>query len=113
MTLLKEDLFVQIYDDDRALSKILEKVKKINKRQWEDIIKEKIKEKKDGWKIVDRLVTWKERVYIPVDQEIRGMIIEIHHSWGHPGIDKTMELIIQNYWWPGIKKDIQKYIQAC
>ena len=54
---MKEDLFVRIYDDDRALSKILEKIKKIKKRQWEDMVKEKIKERKDRWKVVDRLVS--------------------------------------------------------
>ena len=40
-------------------------------------------------------------------------MIEIHHSWGHPGIDKTLELMTRNYWWPGMKKDIQKYITGC
>ena len=40
-------------------------------------------------------------------------MIEIHHSWGHPGIDKTLELMTQNYWRPGMKKDIQKYIASC
>ena len=40
-------------------------------------------------------------------------MIEIHHSWGHPGIDKTLELMTRNYWWPGMKKDIQKYIAGC
>ena len=47
---------------------------------------------------MDGLVSWKERVYILVDPEIQGTIIEIHHSWGHPGIDKMMELITQNNW---------------
>ena len=40
-------------------------------------------------------------------------MIKIHHSWGHPRIDKTLELITQNYWWPGMKKDIQKYMASC
>ena len=48
-----------------------------------------------------------------MNEEIRGQMIEIHHSWGHPGIDKTLELMTQNYWWPGMKKDIQKYIASC
>ena len=91
MTLLKEDLFVQIYNDDRALSKILGKVKKINKRQWEDMIKEKIKEKKDGWKVVDGLVRWKD-LYPSRPRNSRNN--DQNSSFmGHPGIDKTMELI--------------------
>ena len=40
-------------------------------------------------------------------------MIEIHHSWGHTGIDKTLELMTRNYWWLGMKKDIQKYIASC
>jgi len=24
-----------------------------------------------------------------------------------------MKLVKQNYWWPGIKKDIKKYVQGC
>ena len=48
-----------------------------------------------------------------MDQTLRGAMIEIHHSWGHPGIHKTVELITRNYWWPGIREDVRKYIQGC
>ena len=58
----------------------------------------------EGWKVERGLVTWKERVYVPVDVTLQGSIIEIHHSWGHPGIHKTTELITRNYWWPGLQK---------
>ena len=40
-------------------------------------------------------------------------MIEIHHSWGHPGVDKTWELMTRNYWWPGMKKDIRRYVTSC
>ena len=40
-------------------------------------------------------------------------MIKIHHSWGHPGIDKTLELMTRNYWWLGMKEDIQRYIASC
>jgi hypothetical protein len=32
---------------------------------------------------------------------------------GHPGIAKTMELIGQYYWWPGMQDFIMCYIQGC
>jgi len=32
---------------------------------------------------------------------------------GHPGIDKTIELITRDYHWPGIRKDVQEYIKKC
>jgi len=31
----------------------------------------------------------------------------------HPGQQRMLELIKQNYWWPGIKEDIKKYVQKC
>jgi len=31
----------------------------------------------------------------------------------HLGQQKMMELIKQNYWWPGIKTDVKKYVQGC
>ena len=31
----------------------------------------------------------------------------------HPEQSRMLELIKQNYWWPGIKEDIKKYIQEC
>jgi len=30
----------------------------------------------------------------------------------HPGQQQMIDLIKRNYWWPGIKKDIKKYIQG-
>ena len=91
----------------------MNKIKKINKKQWEEGVRRNIESKTEGWKVTQGLVTWKERVYVPVDMTLHGSIIEIHHSWGHPGIHKTTELITQNYWWPGLQKDVQKYVQGC
>ncbi len=31
---------------------------------------------------------------------------------GHPSIEKTKELILQEYWWPTMKKDVEAYIRA-
>ena len=31
----------------------------------------------------------------------------------HPGQQRMMELLKQNYWWPGLKEDIRKYMQGC
>ena len=91
--LLGDHLFVRLHDDDQALEDLLEKIKKVNKRQWEEVVKKNIEKKELGWQLQEGLVTWKNRVYVPANKEIRGQMIEIHHSRGHPGIDKTMELM--------------------
>ena len=91
----------------KHLEDLLEKIKKINKQQWEEIVKKNIEKKEPDWQLQKNLITWKNRVYVPANEEIRGQMIEIHHSWGHPGIDKTLELMTRNYWWPRMKKDIR------
>ena len=32
---------------------------------------------------------------------------------GHLGLRRSMDLLCQRYWWPGIKKDTQRWIQGC
>jgi len=32
---------------------------------------------------------------------------------GHPGQQRILELLKQNYWWPGLKENIKKYVQGC
>lgn len=50
------------------------------------------------------------------DQTFLGKVIAAHHDSvvaGHPGRDKTQELIQRSYWWPHIRRDIQDYVAAC
>ncbi len=45
-----------------------------------------------------------------------GKIIAVFHDHitaGHPGIEKTKELVLREYWWPKMKKDIESYVRAC
>jgi hypothetical protein len=111
---LKEERFIRTMEEKTDLGKIEKQIKKINKRQWEDRVTKAIDEKEEGWKIEEGgLVTWKERVYVPVVTKIREEIMAIHHSWGHSGIDKTIELVGRNYWWPGMRKNVERYVKGC
>jgi hypothetical protein len=59
---------------------------------------------------------WKERIYVPINQTLRERAIRWCHDEpmaGHPGIAKTLELTTRTFWWPNMKKDIEKYIKAC
>jgi len=49
------------------------------------------------------------------DEEKRD-IIRLYHDdpmSGHPGVDKTIEIITRNHIWKGLRKDVQGYIAAC
>jgi len=62
------------------------------------------------------LVLKKRKVYVPKYKELRAEIIQLHYDvlaaryrerW------KMMELVIRNYWWIGVTKDIEKYMDRC
>jgi len=51
-----------------------------------------------------------EKVYIPKDDKLRTEIIRLHHNIlveGYRGQWKTVELVTQNFWWPGITKEVK------
>jgi len=48
--------------------------------------------------------------------ELRGEIIRLHHDTPvgeHRRRWKTMELVTRNYWWPGVTKEVGKYVEGC
>jgi hypothetical protein len=32
---------------------------------------------------------------------------------GHPGINRTIQIVEHNYWWPQLRRDVKDYIQGC
>jgi hypothetical protein len=67
-----------------------------------------------GWVEDDGIWTFQGRVYIP--EKLREQVLQQHHDGpmsGHPGRDKTIELVLQNYWWLEIRKDVERYIAGC
>ena len=54
-------------------------------------------------------------MYIPKDEELRIEIIQLHHDVliaGHGGRWKTMELMTRNYWWSGVTRDVERYVDG-
>jgi len=58
----------------------------------------------------------KGKVYVLKDEKLRVEIIWLHHNvliTGHRGKWKTTELVTRNYWWLGVTRDIEKYVERC
>jgi len=102
---------------------LLEKIKKARSKD-KDIIRVVEEMKKTGvkelrgnkWKIEEDLVLKEGKVYVLKDEELRAEVIRLHHDVpvaGHGGRWKTVELVTRNYWWPGVTKDIGKYVERC
>ena len=56
------------------------------------------------------------KVYVPKDKELRAEVIWLHHdvpAVGHGERWKTVELVTRNYWWPGVMRDVGRYVEGC
>ena len=102
---------------------ILEKIKKARSKD-EDVVRVVEEMKKAGvkelrgneWKMEGELVLKEEKMYVPKDEELRVEVIRLHHdvpAAGHGGRWKTVELVTRNYWWPGVTRDVGKYVEGC
>jgi len=63
-----------------------------------------------------RIVYVDRRIYVPNSQKVRENILQENYELvdiGHPGQQQMIDLIKRNYWWPGIKNDVKKYVQEC
>ena len=70
----------------------------------------------EEWQLEGNLVLKKEKVYILKDKELRVEIIQLHYDIlvaGHKEKWKTTELVTRNYWWPGVTRDVGRYIKGC
>jgi len=55
------------------------------------------------------------KVYVPKDEKLRAEIIRLHHDTpigGHGEQWKTVELVTRNFWWPGITKEVKRYVEG-
>ena len=53
---------------------------------------------------------------MPKDEELRVEIIWLHYDVpvaGYRRRQKIIELVLRNYWWPEVTRDIRKYVNSC
>jgi len=92
-------------DKDEEVIKVVEEMKKAGVKTLRD----------EEWQIEERLVLKEGRVYIPKDEKLIVEIIWLHHDTliaGHGGQWKTVELVTKNYWWPGVTKEVKRYVEG-
>jgi len=92
-------------EGDKRVVKAVEELKKAGVKTLRD----------EEWEIEDGVVLKEGRIYVP-EGELRGEVIRLHHDTpvgGHKGRWKTMELVTRNYWWPGVTKEVRKYVDGC
>ena len=95
-------------------SNMIKRIRKNNTREKEIV---KALERNDGMAWEEDGVAYMEgRIYVPNNKELWEEILKEHHDPAdtrHPGQHRMLELLKRNYWWPGLKEDIKRYVQGC
>ena len=102
--LLEEVRKSKVKDDE--VVKVVEEMKRAGVKMLRD------KEQRE----VDGIMYKEGKVYIPKDDKLRTEIIRLHHDTlvgGHGGQQKTVELVTQNFQWPGVTKEVKRYVEGC
>ena len=65
---------------------------------------------------VDGRLPYPNRLYVPDNAELRVRLLRSRHdapAAGHPGRDKTFELLTRSYFWPGMRRDVERFVANC
>jgi hypothetical protein len=68
------------------------------------------------WTLDDGIILFKNKVFVPNNKDIRRSIIaETHESpvSGHPGHLKTLYLLKERFYWPGMAIMTKQFIEGC
>ena len=101
---------------------IIKKIKKARSKD-KDVVRVVEEMKKAGvkelqgnkWKIEGDLVLKEGKVYILKEKELRAEVIQLHHdvlAVLYRGRWKIVELVTRNYWWPGVMRDVGRYVEG-
>ena len=99
--------------DETLLNKIKHRTKDDQwvKKHRNDIISGKMK----YFTLEDELVLRNNLIYVPNDKLRLEVLSKCHDSpiGGHAGIQKTIELVTRNYWWPKLTLFVEQYVRSC
>lgn len=85
-----------------------------------DIITEdrisQMKQDLKNWEVIDRIIGFKEEIYIPQDNNLCQQIVCRHHNLPVIGQFRNLrikDLVFCDYWWPELHSFITNYVQGC
>ena len=64
----------------------------------------------------DGMLYRKGKISLPRDEALKKMVVKNEHDTmvaGHMGMDRTLEMINRNFYWPRIAEDIEDYVRSC
>ena len=103
----KDNLRKKVRKVQKKNKKVVRAVKELKKTEMK-ILKNK------EWTIEKGLVIKKEQIYVP-EEELKRGVIHLYHNMlveEHRRRQKTMKLVIRNYWWLGVTKEMKRYVEG-
>ena len=91
--------------DDKVV-KVVEEMKRAGVKMLRD----------EEWREVDSIIYKERKVYMQKNEKLRAEIIRLYHDMPvgeYGGQWKTVELVTCNFWWPGITKEVKRYVEGC
>jgi len=85
-------------------------------RRWPKTLRKGLRISMTDCKIIRNRIYYRDKLFVPPDDELRTQIIYRTHSTGpagHPGRVKTIDLVSRTYWWPRLSRDVAEYVRAC
>ena len=108
------ELILLAYAQDEDCSTVLDTLKRGDRQLPTSLRKRKIS--LADCAVDGQYLTHKGKVWVPTDKEIRLLILQQCHdepAAGHPGREKTYELVNRHYFWPDLYNDVRRYVSHC
>ena len=104
-------------DPELQPADILERVREANKASLLlDEFRKQASEPDSAYSLRDGYLFWENRLVVADEDRLRVKLIDHIHrqpAIGHPGRERTLRLIGDRYYWPRLRKTVERYIRNC
>lgn len=109
-----EELLATAYERDPTPSRIMDAIRKGDRRLPPDLTQLKIPLAECSER--DARLYVRDRLFVPDHDPIRLRLLQTCHddaAAGHPGRAKTYELLSRSYYWPSMNQTVRRYVRNC
>jgi RNase H-like domain found in reverse transcriptase/Reverse transcriptase (RNA-dependent DNA polymerase)/Integrase zinc binding domain/Chromo (CHRromatin Organisation MOdifier) domain len=111
-----EELVRTAYQENELARDIIAALRDRETRRWPKPIRKILRCDKSECSIVDGLMYFRNRLFVPDSLGLRLEVVHRTHSAGpagHPGRVKTLDLLNRTYWWPRMSQFTATFVKDC
>ena len=76
-------------------------------------VRDQAANKENGWSVVDQLLLKDDKIFVPASYSIVSNLLELAHSMGHEGIQKTLHRLRSDFHIQGDCRLVMDFIRNC